>query len=760
MIKQFTGNDPEDCYVSPNALTAINTVDVVGVSQQLPHVYKWSSNIYWIFTATIAAVAATRTLSFFEYNSNTNIITWKGNITLSGTTIAGNKLVRGLRAFVYEHSSGTVSTSGTSTTITGDSTQFTTDRIAAGARIGFGSTDPTQITTWYEISSIASDTSLVINAAVDLSAGTSYVIEEIRLAVATTNATLQNGGIHLIKGLNYSTFTLSLAGTTISEASSTDNVRASYLLKDYTPATFTVTIAAPGVFTLNNHGFSLNDAVMFTTSGALPTGLTASTIYYVTSTSLTTNTFTVSATPGGAAITTTGTQSGTHTLHSAGSIVVMGLAVDDQVSATSHDLYFLNLDQAGYVRIHKYNMRAALTVSSGISYSAWSLRTNSQAITGTGIQLGNGRIFTTQHGTGLGVKSLYFATTTRIYRCPVASLTSGGSAWLEDTMQEVPPGTTNTNLTTALMSTPDYSSTLDRLIIPTSVTTRYGVYIAQYNSSNPQFEKIFGQTNNRSQVLATPSGAVPALTPVSTLSVWTEDGYAFACPAVISTTGNLLYVFPLGADGYYGSYSNQRVITPKLATQNATQLYRMYVNSSRSTGDFNIGFTPEPIRMYYRTTDFETTGSSWTQTDTGDLTSATPSDYIQFMFELDTLGEYCVPAKLYSVSCVYEDGSQDYHYEPSLTYSSAQNRIFAWRQSLAWGSDIPNLRIRLYNLANGLLIFDDDVDTSSGGTWEYSTNGTVWNAWDENQDTVGNYIRYTASSLPNNITVRALLTQA
>lgn len=79
-------------------------------------------------------------------------------------------------------------------------------------------------------------------------------------------------------------------------------------------ATVTITIAAPGVVSWANHGLPANSEVMFSTTGALPTGLTAATPYYVVAgASLTTNSFEVSATAGGSAITTTGSQSGVHT---------------------------------------------------------------------------------------------------------------------------------------------------------------------------------------------------------------------------------------------------------------------------------------------------------------------------------------------------------------------------------------------------------------------------------------------------------------
>lgn len=78
-------------------------------------------------------------------------------------------------------------------------------------------------------------------------------------------------------------------------------------------ATGTVTIASPGVWTVSSHGAVAGDRVLFTTTGALPTGLSTNTAYYVISSGLTTNAFQVSATAGGAAINTSGSQSGTHT---------------------------------------------------------------------------------------------------------------------------------------------------------------------------------------------------------------------------------------------------------------------------------------------------------------------------------------------------------------------------------------------------------------------------------------------------------------
>jgi hypothetical protein len=76
----------------------------------------------------------------------------------------------------------------------------------------------------------------------------------------------------------------------------------------------TVTIATPGVFTLTNHGFVADQFVHLSTTGALPTGLAVDTPYYVISAGLTADNFRLSATIGGAAINTTGIQSGVHSI--------------------------------------------------------------------------------------------------------------------------------------------------------------------------------------------------------------------------------------------------------------------------------------------------------------------------------------------------------------------------------------------------------------------------------------------------------------
>ena len=87
------------------------------------------------------------------------------------------------------------------------------------------------------------------------------------------------------------------------------SIDATTLLSQSRSSTVTISIASPAVVTWAAHGLSNGNGVVFSTGGALPTGLTAGTLYYVIAAA--TNTFEVALHQGGAAINTSGSQSGT-----------------------------------------------------------------------------------------------------------------------------------------------------------------------------------------------------------------------------------------------------------------------------------------------------------------------------------------------------------------------------------------------------------------------------------------------------------------
>jgi hypothetical protein len=88
-----------------------------------------------------------------------------------------------------------------------------------------------------------------------------------------------------------------------------------YMVNNYSTSTVTVTIATPAVMTWTSHGLVSGQRIQLATTGALPTGLTAATTYWVTV--IDANTFNLSTSLANAQsatfIATSGSQSGTQT---------------------------------------------------------------------------------------------------------------------------------------------------------------------------------------------------------------------------------------------------------------------------------------------------------------------------------------------------------------------------------------------------------------------------------------------------------------
>jgi hypothetical protein len=94
--------------------------------------------------------------------------------------------------------------------------------------------------------------------------------------------------------------------------------------RNYVNPAVTLSIASPCIVGLPAHGLSVGQTITPFTDGALPTGLTAGVAYYVQSVP-SADTLTVSATNGGAALATTGSQSGNQTATSNNTINFAGL---------------------------------------------------------------------------------------------------------------------------------------------------------------------------------------------------------------------------------------------------------------------------------------------------------------------------------------------------------------------------------------------------------------------------------------------------
>jgi hypothetical protein len=130
----------------------------------------------------------------------------------------------------------------------------------------------------------------------------------------------------LVNDLGTASFTYTAPQNTVSLVYSVyDNTNDQYIqyeelnFTEDLGTTSTISIASPAVITQSNHEYLDGDAVKFSTTGALPTGINTNTIYYVSTTNFV-NQFNIYTTSPTALINTSGTQSGVHKVLDQGQI--------------------------------------------------------------------------------------------------------------------------------------------------------------------------------------------------------------------------------------------------------------------------------------------------------------------------------------------------------------------------------------------------------------------------------------------------------
>jgi hypothetical protein len=688
-MTQFAGSG-ESAFAGPLPLAVARPMEQsTQIASVFPWAMQWQNNssgqIDWVFLADNATAAATRRINMYLFNRATAVWTWQGFVTLTLPT-ATAYTIRGFRMTYDTYSTGTVTVSGTAVTGAGGAA-WQTNKICVGNRIGFGSTDPTAITTWYEISAIGSETGITLTStAGTIGAGTAYVIEDLRAVMATTNATTTNGGLIVVKGLQKALF--SNVGGTVPAATTVDSIRATYWLADATTVTNTVSF---------------------------------------------------------------------------------GMGIEPKTSATSQMVYVL--DTLANPVVFKYNIRAALAPTGGKDFSAsvFILKTGSGGvITGAPGQNNNGRLATVSHGPHNAVSTLYFTTATRIYAAPVAGITSASTTWLSagSVATEVPPGGVNTSAASGALASLEYASIIDKFIVTVNATTTpFRSYVTQYRSDAGQWDRVWGVDTRQVDQTTADSTITPVPSLVGgPMSVWSEGGICYI--ATIGTTAitNRLYAVPLGADWEYTSSSSAYLVLPAMTTTEVNKYTNLFYENIQVIGGdtgYNLGLGTEPLRLSYRTSGITDDSGSWTAVDSTGYISQAGATSIQLRAEFRTIGLTCIPARLHTVGVIYEDLGTDSHYQPSVAQSNITSKYFTWRFSTAFGSTVPTMRIRLYNAVTGGLLLDDTTTSSASGTWTKSTNdGSSYGSYDTTDK--GNettYIRYTPTTLADNIKVRALLTQ-
>jgi len=560
------GSGDTDKFVGPAPLGVASFGESpLAITSAYIHPVQITDDLFWVFGADGATAAATRRVQLWTFVPSTNTYALQGAVTLTFPTATAHT-VRGFRAILENYTTGTVGVSGTA--VTGTGTAWLTG-LSVGSRIGFGSTDPTAITTWFQISAIGSNTSITLTgSAGTIAEGTPYVIQDLMLVHANTNATATSGGLFITKGLQWADF--QSPATAIPAATTVDKIKATYWLKD--------------------------------------------------------------------AATVTNTTIG-------------GCALGDKTSWTEQYVYSTN-GASTSLSLYRYNIRAPLTLTAGAMVLTGSdmVITGSQAVTGTISQSNNGRVATLAHGAGAGVPSIYLFTTTRILRVPLASVTTGSTTFVADSMSEVPPGGTNTNVATAAFTALDVAGSLDKLVI-TGAASSGTVYITDYYTGGQQMDRRSGALTAQlpSALRDTDSPIFVRNIAANVPFIWVEDGWLFWIYSQGATTNvNALTVYPLAADLGFNAEVNNRIICPKI-TLGATpsKFYRALVNCVENLGDDTMGVTPDMFRLQYRTSGIDDNSGSWVDVpQTGDLSGVSTSANIQFAFQFRTAGVIMLPARV------------------------------------------------------------------------------------------------------------------
>lgn len=818
-------------------------VIVANAPMMFPHVITYNTTTDWVFLIeNLATNVAPRKILFYEYNKLTSTYTWMGFIIITLLSTANNNTIKGFRALRYLHTTGTASAS--TTTVAGAGTKWVSEKIAVGARIGFGSTDPTQISSWYVISAIGGEGSITLATSAGSVSNGPYVIEELRFVFVVTQATTPtNGGLFLVKGINYSDFVkISTAATTIPVATSTDNIKAVYWLADAGTATNVVSntsacgCAVTGEISKGLHYAYVIDGTGSTfvkvfrynlrASGALASGkMTMSVASYVTG----------DVTVSSGVVTGNGT---TFTVGMVGMKIGFGSSSSSLITTWYTIASFSSTTSVTLDNLTVNKIAGTLYIID----SADVMSTATQLISGTIAPLNNGRIGTLGHGPGKDEESLYFVTTTRIYRAALSKIYAGNLDWISDNRPEIPTGGVASFPLTNALNVVEIADNMDRLIVLSTGATAFRNYVTRYPTvAGEPFDNIWGMDDKQqdqawalggayisSGTVTVSSGVVTGVRTFFTVAmvgfrigfgttdptqvgtwhtigsftsitsitltnltvntgagsayvidfnsntfphfntssqqttVWSQNGIAHVIKQGTTSALCQMYALPLSAHIATAESTNQRIITPAIYTPDCAKFLRVAVADQNRMGNGEFSITPEPWKIYFRTKGIDLNTGEWTLVGRdGDLSGLSYSRFIQFMFEFVTIGLSCIPARIMSLTVVYDDSSMvtDSHYQPSMAKSSATNKQFAWRFATGFGDVVPTLRVRLYNAVNGNLLIDDYTN-GTGGIWEKSTDGSTWgsyNTTDKGNETT--YIRYTPASIYDNIKVRAVLTQ-
>jgi hypothetical protein len=469
-------------------------------------------------------------------------------------------------------------------------------------------------------------------------------------------------------------------------------VRDTSIPPTYSTLTVDVVTGTPGKIQIVGHGLTENEPVQFL-AGSLPSAFSLNITYFVKNP--TANDFELSATAGGASISSLSTSVG----------VTLGKAF-------------------GYTNsqwLHKTSILPGITGS----------------IIATDVERNANPISAPINGSLLnGQSCAFFATSTNLYLGRLDELTPETFTW---------PSLTTSNLLGALnqIVTPvpthaSWADSLDHAIILAGAAATTAFRILLKKVENNKLTTMFGdygldyyETTSRDNY-ELKLAAVP-------FNFTNQNGWLLVGGSSVGQRG--LIAMDVRSDCLFDfSYIVSKVVS--IPQNSIIKSINIFKELAATSGELDV---------YYRTSGFGSISGGWTSVNEGELLSLAGLTSIQFKicFKTQSIG-HTSHIQVSDMEIAYEAAeelSDNWEYSFDDSSSGVPTRV-GFRLKTAYPSAVPStLSFRAFDLS-GVLLVDHDI-TNEASRFQYSTDqGTTWLSLGTVPNVVGTLVRYTFSSPP------------
>jgi hypothetical protein len=389
------------------------------------------------------------------------------------------------------------------------------------------------------------------------------------------------------------------------------------------------------------------------------------------------------------------------------------LAILPKSSNTEHIFYGM-IESGNTMRIAAFNARAPLTLIAGESTSAFKYMTKSYDCINTADGL---RMLWLPTGQGRNKHSIYFRSGSAavLQRIDLDDIKQDGDFFGKDYLMVKPLANGIRSYAQTGPSNVRYIPNLEQLLFSSQFSA-----VLPYDSNYPYYNIEFGEVNLENSDYRMPSKEmVSHMRDSPNFNI--SDGLWY-----FVTNSYKLAILPGEADWRFASRNNARIITHSIDTSYITKFNKLLVSHPEILGTHDLGTTPEPFRVYYRTDGISDDSGSWgLLDDTFDMSFITPKDNIQFMFEFRILGRACVPNRIYGLSISYfVDDDLPSGFEWNLYDSSNANSIIGFEQTNALSS-FNSFKITYYLSESDKEVFTAYSTENINGSFQY-WNGLSW----------------------------------